>query len=136
MRPLGVSIIAAFTWFMGAAWALAGLSVIGVTHIGAHLLSRVTDPGLLHRLAAGLGTTVGIILLLTAAVYLVVGIGLWNLKNWARILTLVFVGLALLLGIRGLLEHHHLSRVIRSAIDACILVYLMLPNVSRVFAKS
>jgi uncharacterized membrane protein (DUF2068 family) len=136
MRPLGVSIIAALVWCMGALWALAGLSIIGFTHIGARLLSRVTDAHLLQRLTSGLGASIGVVLLLTAIVYLVVGIGLWNLKNWARIVTLVFVGLALLFGLRGLVEYHHVGRALRSALDAAILIYLMLPDVSRVFAKS
>jgi uncharacterized membrane protein (DUF2068 family) len=135
MRPTGVSIIAAFSWLMGAIWALAGLSVIGFTHVGGRLLARLTDANVLQRLTSGLGAAVGAILLLTALVYVVVGFGLWNLKNWARILTLFFVGVALSIGLRGLIEYHHLGRVVRSAIDASILIYLMLPDVSRVFAR-
>jgi len=135
MRPIGVSIIAAFSWLMGAVWALAGLSVIGFTHVGGKLLARLTDAHVLQRLTSGPGVTVGAVLLLTALVYLVVGFGLWHLKNWARILTLLFVGIALLIGLRGLIEFHHVSRVVRSAIDACILIYLTLPGVSRVFTR-
>ena len=74
-------------------------------------------------------------MLLTARVCLVVSIGLWNLKNWARILTLVFVGLPLLLGFRGLVECHQVGRVVRSAADAAVLIYLMLPTLSRVLAQ-
>jgi hypothetical protein len=43
MRPVGVSLIAALTWCMGAFWALVGFGVIGFSRIGAHLLSAITE---------------------------------------------------------------------------------------------
>lgn len=134
MRPLGVSIIAAFTWFLGALWALAGFGVIGFSHLGARLLSTMAEGNLLQRFTSGLGTAFGIVLLLLAVFYLIVGFGLWNLKNWARILTLIFVAIGLLLGLRSLIEYHHTFRVLRTAIDAVILIYLFMPGIKSRFA--
>jgi len=134
MRPLGVSVIAVLTWLLGALWALAGFSVIGFTHLGARLLGSMTDADMLQRFTTGLGSLLGIGLLVLAAFYLIVGFGLWSLKNWARVLTIVFVGIGLLLGLRNFIEYHHTFRVVRTAVDALILIYLFLPDVSRVFA--
>jgi uncharacterized membrane protein (DUF2068 family) len=133
MRPLGVSLIAALTWFLGALWALAALSVIGFSHLGARLLSSMSEGHALDRIAAHMGTVVGVLLLLAAAVYVVVGIGLWNLKSWARMLTIFFVALGLLFGLRGLIEYHHVFRMFRIAVDVAIIVYLLMPDVKKVF---
>ena len=133
MRPLGVSIIAALTWFLGALWALAGFSVIGVTHLGGRLLSTMAEANILQRLTTGLGAMLGVGLLLVAVFYLIVGFGLWNLKNWARILTIVFVSIGLLLGLRNLIEYHHVFRIVRTAVDGVIVIYLFLPDVSKAF---
>ena len=134
MRPVGVSLIAALTWFLGALWALAGFSAIGFSHLGARLLSTMAEGNFLQRFTASLGTALGIVLLLLAVFYLIVGFGLWNLKNWARILTIIFVALGFLLGLRSLIEFHHTFRVIRTAIDAVILIYLFMPEVRKQFA--
>ncbi len=134
MRPLGVSIIAALTWFLGALWALAGFSVIGFSHLGARLLSSMAEENLLQRFTSSLGTAFGIVLLLLAVFYLIVGFGLWNLKNWARVLTIVFVAIGLFLGLRSLIEYHHTFRVLRTAIDTVILIYLFIPDVRKRFA--
>jgi|HubBroStandDraft_6_1064221.scaffolds.fasta_scaffold408006_1 uncharacterized membrane protein (DUF2068 family) len=133
MRPLGVSLIAVVTWFLGALWALAALSVIGFSHLGARLLSSMSEGHALDRITAHMGTVVGVLLLLVAAVYVVVGIGLWNLKSWARMLTIFFVALGLLFGLRGVIEYHHVFRMFRMVVDVAIIVYLLMPDVKKVF---
>ncbi len=133
MRPVGVSIIAALVWFVGALWALAGFSVIGFTHLGGHLLASMSEGEMLGRLASGLGGMLGVGLLLIAVFYLTVGFGLWSLKNWARVLTLIFVVMGLLFGLRSMIEFHHVFRLLRTAVDAAILIYLLMPEVRKVF---
>jgi len=133
MRPVGVSIIAALIWFVGALWALAGFSVIGFTHLGGRWLASMSDAEMLGRITSGLGGMLGVGMLLIAVFYLAVGFGLWNLKSWARVLTLIFVVLGLLLGLRSVIEYHHVFRVVRTAVDAAILIYLFMPEVRKVF---
>lgn len=71
-----------------------------------------------------------------ALVYIVVGFGLWALKNWARVLTLILVTIWLLFGLLGLLRHPTAWHMIRMLVDVVILVYLMLPDVKRLFAAA
>jgi hypothetical protein len=134
MRPLGVTLIAAVTWCMGAFWALVGLSIIGFSHLGARMLSAMTEGTGLQRFTVGVGTVFGAGVLLLALFYAIVGFGLWKLKNWARVITLVFVGIGVLFGLRSLIEYHYVFRMLRTVLDAVILIYLLLPGVSRLFA--
>ncbi|HKH99656.1 MAG TPA: DUF2127 domain-containing protein [Candidatus Sulfotelmatobacter sp.] len=133
MRPLGVSLIAGLTWFLGALWALAAVSVIGFSHLGARLFSSMSEGRLLERITAGMGTTVGVLLLLVAVIYVAVGVGLWNLKSWARMATIFFVALGLVLGLRNLIEYHHVLRLVRTVVDVAIVAYLLMPDVKKVF---
>jgi|SRR5579863_2535693 predicted membrane protein DUF2127 len=134
MRPLGVSLIAALTWILGLLIAIGGVTVIGFSHFGARLLATLSEGNLAERFLSSMGTLVGLLLLVIAGLYVFVGFGMWNLKNWARQLTLFFAALGLLLGLRSMIEYHHFFRVVRTAADAVIIVYLLLPDVKKVFA--
>jgi hypothetical protein len=59
-----------------------------------------------------------------------------GLNNRARVLTLFFVGLALLLGMIGLVRHPTAWQLVRMLVEVAILVSLMLPNVKRLFAAA
>jgi uncharacterized membrane protein (DUF2068 family) len=134
MRPLGVTLIAALTWVLAVLWTVAGVTVIGFSHLGARMLSTLSEGNLVERFLSSMGTLVGVFLLAVAAVYVVVGMGLWKKRNWARELTLFFAALGLLLGLRSLIDFHHLFRVVRTVADAAIIVYLLMPEVKKVFA--
>ncbi len=97
--------IAILTWIRGALYALAGLAILGIGHLSARTMAAVTSETSLQSVVAGLGKVLGIGALLVAVAYVLVGVGLWGLNNWARVLTLFFVGLALLLGMIGLVRH-------------------------------
>lgn len=68
--------------------------------------------------------------------YIVVGFGQWELKNWTRTLTLIFVASWFLVGLVGLVRHPTSWHVVRAVVDVVILAYLMLPNVKRLFATA
>ena len=83
----------------------------------------------------------GVILLIFAAIPLIVGIGLWQLKNWARIVTIMFTGLGLLTWLSGQvgsvvvnlpMEFDPLS-LIELGISAWTLWYLSRPLVKGAF---
>ena len=136
MRPLGVTVIAILSWVRGALYAAVGLAILGIGHLSARLMSAVASDPTFERLISGLGKALGIAALLVAVGYLVIGIGLWACKNWARVLTLFFVGLALLMGLIGLARHPTPWHMVRTAVEVAILVYLMLPNVKRLFVPA
>jgi uncharacterized membrane protein len=135
MRPIGVTAIALLTWLRGALYALAGLAIMGIGHLGARLIAAAASDTFIERLASGLGKALGIGALAIAAVYIVVGLGLWGLKSWARTVTVVFAGIWLVLGLFRIVPHPSLVHGIRSATDLVIIAYLSLPDVKSAFAQ-
>jgi len=107
---------------------------------GAILSSLANRPGL--GMMAGMGSAIfGLVFLAIAAVYLVTGIGLWKLQNWARIVTLILVSVGLVFNALGLLStllHLHVMlffiQCIFTAVDVWIVVYLSRPHVKQAFA--
>jgi ABC-type multidrug transport system permease subunit len=74
---------------------------------------------------------------------LAIGIGFIKLQNWARVVAIVFTGIAVLfgvLGIFGLLAHLMLFvlvvRLITLALQIWILVYLFKPHVKQAFGAT
>lgn len=124
------------TWLRGFLYALGGLALIGVGHLSAKLVSTVANDSFFENLLSRLGKTLGIGALMIALVYLVVGIGLWTLRNWARVLTLILVTIWLLFGLLSLLRYPTIFHIVRVLIDIAILAYLMLPDVKKVFAAA
>lgn len=136
MRPLGVTIIAILTWLRASVYVLGGLALIGVGHLSARLVSTVTTDSFFETLLSRVGKTLGLGALLIAFVYLVIGVGLWMLKNWARTATLFLAGVWLLFGLVGLLRHPTPFHIFRVLVDVGILIYLMLPEVKRIFSTA
>jgi hypothetical protein len=136
MRPLGVTVIAILTWLRASLYALGGLILIVVGHLSARLVATVASDSFFESLLSRVGKTLGFGALIVALVYIVVGFGLWQLKNWARALTLILVIIWLLFGLVGLLRHPTAWHMIRVLVDVAILVYLMLPDVKRLFVAT
>lgn len=140
-RPTGVTILAILAFIGAGILALVALfSLLGGALVSSLASSRV-------GIVAGVGAAVvAVFLLIFAAIDLVVGIGLWKLKNWARVVTIILVGLGLLgsvLSIVSPFAHLHVfffvflvRRLILAAIYAWILWYLFQPNVKQAFGAS
>jgi hypothetical protein len=136
MRPIGVSLIAVLTWIRGALYAAAGLAILGIGHLSAWLVSSVATNSSFQTLLMRVGKVLGVCALLVAVVYVVVGIGLWAMKNWARVLTIVFVSFWFLVGLIGLFRFPATWHIVRAAIEVAIVIYLSLPNVKRLFSPA
>jgi uncharacterized membrane protein (DUF2068 family) len=105
-------------------------------HLSARLVATVASGSFFESLLSRVGKTLGFGALIVALVYIVVGFGLWQLKNWARALTLILVIIWRLFGLVGLLRHPTAGHMIRVLVDVAILVYLMLPDVKRLFVST
>ena len=141
-RPGGVTVIAVLE-FLGAVFCvLAGLAMM----LGGGMLAAIIGQSGQQGSAAGagilgaLGAGLGIFLLVLAALYFLVGWGMLKLKSWARIVTMIFAGLSILgslFGITGFFAHFNVVAlfwmVVRLAIAAWIIWYLLQPNVSAAF---
>jgi hypothetical protein len=136
MRPVGVTIIAVLTWIRGSMYALTGLFLLVVGHVSARLVSTMASDPFFETLFSRVGKALGFGALVIAAAYIVVGLGLWQLKNWARAVTVILVGIWLFFGLIGLLRFPTPWHVVRILIDGAIVVYLMLPEVKRLFVAA
>jgi uncharacterized membrane protein len=136
MRPIGVTAIAILSWLRASLYTLVGLMLIGVAHLSARLVSAIASDSFLQTLLSRVGKTLGVGALVIALLYIIVGFGLWQLKAWARSVTVVLVSLGLFFGLFGLFRHPTPWHMFRVLVDVAILVYLMLPNVRRLFVAA
>jgi hypothetical protein len=143
-RPTGVTVLAVLQ-FIGAGFcAIAALLLmVGGTFVAA-IMSRAAAGGegstALAGMGAAIGVAAGVFCLILAALYAALGWGMWGLKNWARMVTMVLAGLGALLqvmGMMGSLMHFHvfalLWNVIWLGVNVIIIWYLMQPQVKAAF---
>jgi len=124
-RPLGVTILAILSLISGVCLILlsgimltAGAVILGMTTVWGSLITTI-----LQALA--------VVLALWGLLQLVIGWGLWNGKNWARLITIALA----ILGIITALILHSLSGIIVLAVSAIIIYYLLRPHVKTYFGK-
>ena len=138
-RPGGVTLLAVLDFIAAACLVLAALAmVLGMGFIGA--MSGGHERGG-AMLLAGLGVLGAVIFFIMAAVSAVIGYGMWNLQNWARILSIAFSCLGIVGGLFGLMTGVHLhflliGSIIRMAIAALIIWYLFQPHVKAAFGTT
>ncbi|HYX68116.1 MAG TPA: hypothetical protein VE825_03205 [Terriglobales bacterium] len=144
-RPTGVTVISILYFLVTLFLLLCGVVFIGLMGV-AGLDARAHEMGPLGVLA-GLGAVAGVVCLIIAVVVAFIGWGLWALKEWARIVAILFSGLGLLGGVAGflgsILLRSHLfpafgvigaaAGLVRIAINAVILWYLLQPQVKQAF---
>jgi len=141
VRPVGVTILAILN-FIGTAFCLLG--GIGMILGGGFIATMLSQQGQgsagAAGVLAGLGAAAGVFIIITGGVSALVGFGLWKLKGWARIVSIVLYGISgafQLLGLLGSLAHFNLFAVVWSlfwiAIDALIIWYLLKPEVKAAF---
>lgn len=135
-RPLGVTILAVLNFVVAAVMvgAAAALLVRGAAILQATITQRV-----LGQMGAG-----GLWLMIATSVVLalIMGIGLWRLKDWGRLLMLIFCIFGLITGALMLLAQlfHFIPvlvalRAATVAIYLWIILYLLRPGVRRVFSQ-
>jgi len=142
-RPTGVTIVAMLN-FLGALFCVLGglLLFVGLGVAGAAAQTRRGGTGVM-ALLMGMGALGGVVCLVAAALSVIIGIGLWKLRNWARVLTIVFTALGLLFCVFGILTgllHFHLVlvvfRLVFMAIYVLILWYMFQPHVKQAFGAT
>jgi len=142
MRPTGVVLIAVYH-FLSAVFLIFFAIALGVggTVLGAMFANGRNTP------IAGLGMLVGMLravaLLVGAAIAALAGYGIWALREWGRIWSIVLAVISLVFAVPGLLFGHHLHfffffgtfRLIRIAISALIIWYLVQPQIKALFQR-
>ncbi len=143
MRPTGVVLIALYHFLTALILVLIAISLV----VGGSLLGAMFGGMNAHPVGGmGLGMVIGvfgaIFLLFFAAIAVLVGYGLWTLREWARILAIVLAVLSLLFSLPGLLMmglHLHFFygtyRLLRIVISVLIIWYLMQPQIRAIFRR-
>ena len=139
-RPTGVTVLAILD-FIGAACCLLGgiAMILGGGFIATMMSQQGAGAG---GILAGLGAVAGIFIIIMGGIAALLGFGLWKLKEWARIVSIVLAGIGAalqLLGLLGTLAHFNVLAVIWGifwlAIDALIIWYLLKPEVKAAFQQ-
>ena len=142
-RPVGVTILAILN-FIGAAFCLLG--GIGMILGGGFIATMLSQQGQgsagAAGVLAGLGAAAGVFIIIIGGVSALVGFGLWKLKEWARVVSIVLYGISAalqLLGLLGSLAHFNAFALIWSvfwvAVDAFVIWYLLKPEVKAAFRQ-
>lgn len=141
-RPTGVTVLAILDFIGAGLCVLIGLLMIVGGGFMATMMSQQGGQGSagVAGLFAGLGAVAGVFAIIFGGVCALLGFGLWKLKEWARIVSIVLTGISgafQLFGLLGSLAHFNLFAVVWSlfwlAIDALIIWYLLKPEVRAAF---
>ncbi len=126
-RPTGVSIIAILQYIIAG---MFGLITLVVLFAGSEL-DEIFDGSV-----GGLAIVIALVLVLFVALFISLGLGLWRMRSWAHITTIIIysilIALNVLLALGGELETSDLVRVI---IEIAIVVYLALPATRAAFRR-
>ena len=115
--PVGVKILAILGYIGAALTLLAGILLIFGASFMAQIMSQI---GPLAAVFGGIGFVVlGIIFIAFAVLDYFIAKGLWNGKNWARIIVIVFAALGILGGITS-----PLNNIVGIIINGVIIWYL------------
>lgn len=140
-RPTGVTVLAILNFLGAACMVMVGLLFmlgLGLAGLGA---GQQSAGGMAFLM--GLGAIAGVIFLIFAVIAIVVGIGLWRLRNWARILTIILAAISLLPLLPGLmlsmLSLEIFSMMFQLAFAGFygwIIWYMVQPQVKRAFGAA
>ncbi len=144
-RPTGVSVLAILLFIGSALLLLIAIgSFVGGAFIGTMIGASARQPGA-GAAGAGFGAFIGAIVgvgfLIGSVLNAICGYGLWNLKEWGRMLTIILSAIGLVFAAFSLfvsLIHFHIFGLfflmIRVAIGLLVIWYLSQPQVKAAFA--
>jgi hypothetical protein len=138
-RPAGVTVLAVLS--------IAFASVVGLIGVlailwGVLVLKSPPDSWGLGKYFAVGGALIAVVCFAVTTLYVAIGWGLLKLRNWARILSIVFAGIGLasspvaLANFGGRLYPFQVVRFGAGfVIDICVLIYLFRPHVKKAFGS-
>jgi hypothetical protein len=137
-RPTGVTVIAILSFLAAGLLVIVGCGFL----LGGALVASLGMS--LPASLVGIGVAIAACVFFAfAALDVVTGIGLLNMRNWARLVTIVLVGLGLLFAVLGVLSgllHFRIFVTFRelciAAIDLWVLSYLFKPEIKQAFGAT
>lgn len=137
-RPVGVTILGVLMIFAGLVFAGAGLIIFFMGSTGATATAQTSGAG--AAFLAALSAAAGVISLLFGGLHVILAIGIFRMRNIARVLTIflfLLIGAGACLGLLAtLLSYSHVGlvwNVSLLAVDALALWYLLRPDIKEAF---
>lgn len=142
-RPIGVIIIAVLQLIGSIMSLLVGLGILIFRDAFLQMLSQSPEfqqsaqdlpPGVL----GGVATFTGVVMLIASLIGFLLAYGLFTLKGWAWIVTLIFSALGILSNLSSIItgQTNRGFAVIQLVISIVIVYYLWRPEVKRAFGRS
>ena len=143
MRPTGVVLIALYHFLSALFLVLfATFLVVGGTVLAGMFGASNFGPATGLGLGLMVGALGGVFFLVFALVAAIAGWGMWSMREWGRILSIVLAVISLVFSLPGLLMmglHLHLFfgtyRLFRIAISILIIWYLVQPQIKSLFQR-
>lgn len=142
LRPTGVVLIAVYHFLAALMLALVGISLFAGGTIFSAMMGGANS-GVFAGLGLLVGVAGGIFFLVFALVYAAAAWGIWTMREWRRILSIVMAVISLFFSLPGLfLMAMSMNlflggyRVLRLGISVLIIWYLMQPQVKAAFRSS
>jgi uncharacterized membrane protein (DUF2068 family) len=150
MRPLGITLLSILMIAGGIFLLLSGVSMVTMKEILLPLFSKEYRLMINQTLNQSLNQTlfplelqgemlevfysaVAAIAITVGVIYTITGLGLWSLKEWARILTVILSGLGVLYSLIGIFFDPLL--LIQLTVNLIIIWYLMRRDIREAFGK-
>ena len=143
MRPTGVVLIALYHFLSALFLVLfATFLVVGGTVLAGMFGASNFGPATGLGLGLMVGALGGVFSLVFALVAAIAGWGMWSMREWGRVLSIVLAVISLIFSLPGLLMmglHLHLFfgtyRLFRIAISILIIWYLVQPQIKSLFQR-
>lgn len=122
--PVGVQIISVYYYLLAAFYVIIGLFVI----LGANAIATLlveASPDLAAVLTGSLMTILGVVLIGFAVLCFFIGRGLWKLKAWAKIVTIILALIGIIGIVYTIISGFGWFQIIRLAINGAIAWYLL-----------
>lgn len=144
-RPTGVTVIAILYFLSAGLFILLGIGLIAGGSLAGMAASGGGGPegAAAMGMLAGLGVVGAVISIGFALLPGITGFGLWKLKNWGRIIALIFAGLGALGQVAQVLMSLVSMEIITLIVGGCMLainvwifLYLLKPHVKAAFGAA
>lgn len=135
-RPTGVAVLAILLFILSAFAIIGAIGLfVGGAFIGAMIAHNSGFAGG-GAMGAAIGGFLGVGFLIAAGLNIACGYGLWNLREWGRMLTIILSAIGIFFALLNLMHFHAFVAffvLIRLAIGVLIIWYLSQPQVKAAF---
>jgi hypothetical protein len=135
MRTLGVTIVGLYQFLRGIVGLIFGGFILFFEGPANKMASVAAAGNVVERALGHLGHRVGIVVIAFALVHFVAGYGLWLIRRWGRLLTILVSAVELALMLPSALQVNTFALCF-GALNAVCILYLAMPPVRRTFLGS